>query len=150
MHHGDTYMSPKNRFGHTSSPWWHERGAECRTSSSSWRDWISPVAHMRSSFTSGFVSLLFFESLVSHFTPVTAPEGVFLSAIATFMVRMLLQSLLTAESSLLPVHFYFTHLVTVANRWRTLAQPHKLHKLHKVSRVITLFWRLHVIVEMET
>lgn len=67
----DTHMSPRKRLGHTSSTWWHERGAECKISSSSWRVGVSPVLHMCSSFSSVSVH---FESSVTHFSPITTPD----------------------------------------------------------------------------
>lgn len=78
-------MSPRYRFGHTSSQWRQERGAECKTSSSSWIDGILRVS-MSTHFSSspGSVSLTSLprsESCGSHLTSVTASGIGFLSVI---------------------------------------------------------------------
>lgn len=79
----DTHMSPRNRFGHTSSPCRQELGAECKTSSRSWRDGIS---HFLSDPPATHFSCFGSKSCISHITPVAAPEEDFLSVIAKFTI----------------------------------------------------------------
>lgn len=80
----DTYISPRYRFGHTSSQWRQERGAECKTSSSSWTDGINHVVFVHFSSSSASVSLPFFcsESCEWHVISVTASEIGFPSVIS--------------------------------------------------------------------
>lgn len=72
----NTHMSPRNRFGHTSSPCRQERGAECKTSSRSWRDGIF---HFPSDPPATHFSCFGSKSCISHIIPVAAPEEDFLS-----------------------------------------------------------------------
>lgn len=81
MLHWDTHMSPKYNWGQTSSPWWHEWGPECRTSSSSCRDTNSSLKHLSS--TSGSFFVISSEE-VAYFVS-SSVEG-FLSDIALFVV----------------------------------------------------------------
>lgn len=76
---GDTHMSPRNRLGHTSSQWRQDRGALCKTSSSSWTDGTSHVlfdsfvthVHLSSS-PPGSVPRSFLRSGSAHLTSATA------------------------------------------------------------------------------
>lgn len=116
-------MSPRKRFGHTSSPWRHERGAECRTSSSSCRDGISPVTHVQSSSSSVFVPSVCFESCMTC-VALTASECDSPSAI------LCLKYLYNSVLSLLlgqPAGCCSSQMVTVTNRVLVcaLAQAHK-------------------------
>lgn len=86
-------MSPRYRFGHTSSPWRQERGAECKISSSSWRDGIlfeSSVTHLHFSSSSGSVSRTFLcsESCVTYLTSEAAPGIGFMSVIYKFRGKL--------------------------------------------------------------
>lgn len=78
-------MSPRYRFGHTSSPWRQERGAECKTSSSSWRDGVFHVLFAHGHFfPSSSVSVLLTLTCGSHLTTCTASGVGFLSVICKF------------------------------------------------------------------
>lgn len=124
----DAHMSPRYRFGHTSSQWRQERVAVCKTSSSSWIDGIShvlsdsSVTHVHFSSSPGSVSLTFLCSESSHLTSVTAPG--FLSVILkTRGCKLFLSFQLNHVAA-----FCFcagccvTQTLTVKNRWCSLAQ----------------------------
>lgn len=120
----DAYMSPKYRCGHTSSQWRRERGAECKTSSSSWIVGVflilldSSAADRQHFFSSaGFVSLTF---------SILLPCGSQLSTVAQSKIGFLSVILKTKRrgatlkrkscSSLLPL------------RWKTHQSKFDCHK----------------------
>lgn len=117
-------MSPRNRFGHTSSPCRQERGAECKTSSRSWRDGIS---HFLSDPPATHFSCFGSKSCISHIIPVAAPEEDFLSVIAKFLqwrtvCFVLYQNETKLHSAafaltLFQQQFHLTQPLTVKNRW---------------------------------
>lgn len=143
-------MSPRYRFGHTSSPWRQERGAECKTSSSSWRDGVlhvlleSSVAHFPPS--SGSVLLTFSRS-ESHLASDSAPETDFLSIISKLEgsngTGLSLNLNHTAVCSL---HrgCCITETLTVKNRWCSLANTLS-QTLHSVFTLISLDWKPHLV-----
>lgn len=141
----DTHMSPRYKLGHTSSPWRQERGAECKTSSSSWRDEISHFLFESSVLffsSSGSVSLIFLrsESRVSHLTSETAPLIGFLSVISKFRGGKLLCYSPNTKSRccLLPL-LWLLAVLTVRNRWCSLAQTLSQTLSHR--NVFILVWK---------
>lgn len=124
----DTHMSPRYKFGHTSSQWRQERGAVCKTSSSSCIDGIShvlsdsSVSHVRFSSSPGSALLTFLCSDSSRLTSVTAPG--FLSVISkTRGCKLLLSFQLNHVAAFcFWVGCCVTQTLTVKNRWCSLAQ----------------------------